>query len=301
MTEFKIKLVKYYTGAPDPLIIDRFMFSSAFSAEESDALLCLQPDESLFHFNGPKALYWQEARANLALYRSSDFRKCMKRLESRQFLSRWNPDPEYQVPHITHWDKLSMNKNPDRSDKAVTVISNCGPPLKRLLKINQAINLRTRFAVHPNVDLFGNRKIWNKFRKNIFSLPKCPANYQGEIPGSWGMGAKLKVISKYKAMVCMENAQEPYYFTEKYLDAVRAGCIPIYHAHETVHNGVLRGAKWVDPADFRFNVGTTLKFALAQNIEDYWEVNEKWLEGEAVAATNFYSVFNKIGLILSLQ
>lgn len=299
MRQFKIKLVRYYAGAPDPLDIDGFVFSSAFIEEESDALLCLQPDASLFHFRGRKALYWQEARANLALYRSSDFRKCMKRLESKQFLSHWNPEPAYQVPHITHWDRLTMNKSPDRINKAVSVVSNCGPPFKRLLMHNQAINLRTSFAVHPYVALFGNRKMWSKFRKTIFSFPNCPTNYLGEIPGSWGTGVKLEAISKYKAMVCMENTQEPNYFTEKFVDAVRAGCIPIYYAHETVRNGILRGAKWIDPADFFFNVDATLNYALTQNIQDYWETNEKWLQSDAVATTNFYAVFKRIGEIFT--
>ena len=257
--------------------------------------MCLQPDDSLYNFKGPRALYWQEAKANLALYRSADLRKCVKRLETRQFLTHWNPDPKYQVPHITHWDKLSMNEAPDRLDKAVAVISNCGPLLKRLLKNSQSINLRTEFAISQNVDLFGNRKIWSGFRKSIFSLPKCPDNYRGEIPGSWGASAKLNVISKYKAMVCLENAQEPNYFTEKFVDAVRAGCIPIYNAHETVRNGILKDAKWVDPSDFKFRVNDTLRFAFAENVEDYRDANRKWLESDAVTATNFYAVFKRIG------
>jgi hypothetical protein len=301
MTEFKIKLVNYYAGAADPLFIDGFVFSSAFSKDESGALLYLQPDDSLFHFKGPKALYCQESKANLALYRSSYFRKCMKRLEPGQFLSHWNTDPKYQVPHITHWDRPSINKNPDRKEKAVAVISNCGPLIKRILKNNQAINLRMDFAVHPEVDLFGDRKTWGRFRKSIFAFPHCPGNYRGEIPGNWGGGPKLEVISRYKAMVCMENTQEPHYFTEKFVDAARAGCIPIYHAHETVRNRVLRGAKWVDPADFQFNVDGTLKFALGQKIEDYWNANGKWLESEAISDTNFYSVFERIGEILLCQ
>lgn len=298
MPKFKIKLVKYYVGAPDPLTIDEFVFSSAFAEAECDAFLSLQPDDSFLRFKGPKALYWQESRANMAFDRSYDLRKCIRLLESKQFLSHWNFEPEYRVPHITHWDRLIMNKNHDRINKAVSVVSNCGPLIKRLLKNNWAINLRTKFAVHPDVDLFGKKEAWNKFRKNFFSLPKCPANYMGEIPGSWGAGAKLEVISKYKVMVCMENTQEPNYFTEKFVDAVRSGCIPIYHAHKTVRNGVLRGAKWVDPSDFRFNVDATLQFALTQNIEDYWSVNEKWLDSDEVLATDFCAVFRRIGEIL---
>jgi hypothetical protein len=36
----------------------------------------------------------------------------------------------------------------------------------------------------------------------------------------------------------------------QFVDAVMAGCVPIYHAHETVRDTVLVGARWVDPAEF---------------------------------------------------
>jgi len=37
----------------------------------------------------------------------------------------------------------------------------------------------------------------------------------------------------------------------KIVYAVRAGCIPVYHAHATVKTSFLSGARWIDPADFR--------------------------------------------------
>jgi hypothetical protein len=44
----------------------------------------------------------------------------------------------------------------------------------------------------------------------------------------------IRFLSAYKVAICLENCVEPYYFTEKFINAVRAACIPVYHAHATV-------------------------------------------------------------------
>ena len=299
MSDFRIRLVKYYAGQPDPFILGRFLFSSGLAERECDALLCLAPDESLFSFKGPRALYWQEARANLALFHRSLFRRYVRLAASGQFLSHWNPDRRFYVPHVTHWDTLAINKNPGREDKGIAVVSNRGSSMRRLLGTHRATDLRTRFATHSRVDLYGKEAIWRRFPRGLFAIPGCPGNYRGEVPGTWGPGAKLELASKYKVMICMENTVEPWYFTEKFVDAVRAGCVPIYNAHETVRNGILQGAKWVDPGDFQFNVDHTLELALGERIEEYWAANEAWLGSAPVAETNYYSVFRRIGEILS--
>jgi Glycosyltransferase family 10 (fucosyltransferase) C-term len=298
----RIKMLNYYSYSPEPVIIDNFYFSAELPLSDADALLCLQPDDFFFRFKGPRAFYWQEPLSSFSGLRARKLRLFTKRLEKREILCHWNPDSLYRVPHITHMSEVSIRKEINRINRTVAVISNYGSTYKRLIRKEFFCNLRIKFALNAEVDLYGNKEQWHKFRLKLIAQPKCPSNFKGEIPGSWGLsGSKLDVISRYKAVICMENTIEPYYFTEKFVDAVRAGCIPIYHAHKTVRNGVLRGAKWVDPADFRFNVVDTIQFALAESIDDYWAVNEKWLENEAVSNTNFYQVFMRIGKILKGQ
>jgi len=65
------------------------------------------------------------------------------------------------------------------------------------------------------------------------SRPAAPANYRGEIPGDWPEEQKRELLAGYKVAVCRENSYEPYYFTEKFVEAVCAGCVPVYRAHPT--------------------------------------------------------------------
>jgi hypothetical protein len=92
----------------------------------------------------------------------------------------------------------------------------------------------------------------------------------------------------------------PYYFTEKFVNAARAGCVPIYHAHPTVREGFLKGARWIDSADFKFDVFKTISAALDCNAQAYRERNWQWLSSEQVATTEGYGIWTRIvGLIVS--
>ena len=102
-----------------------------------------------------------------------------------------------------------------------------------------------------------------------------------------------------KSRFAWKTLCEPYYFTEKMVGAAQAGCIPIYRAHPTVRETFLVGAKWVDPADFGFDAGRTLDFALRQNLEEYQEANGRWLQSAAVQSTRVEEVFRRIGDVLS--
>ena len=128
-----------------------------------------------------------------------------------------------------------------------------------------------------------------------------PRNYRGEIRGNWTNDHLLDIFEKYRVAVCLENSCEPYYFTEKMLNAVRAGCIPVYHAHPTVAAGILKDAKWVDPKDHGFDPERTLKFALDQDLREFQETNEKWLLSDAVAATESSRIRVQIAEILESQ
>ena len=108
-------------------------------------------------------------------------------------------------------------------------------------------------------------------------------------------------MSNYKATICLENIVEPHYFTEKFYAGVQARCIPIYHAHDTVKNQILKGALWVDPIDFDFDVNKTLEFALAQDRDEYVEANLNWLKTPLATSAELSRVFLRLGKILEHQ
>ena len=62
-----------------------------------------------------------------------------------------------------------------------------------------------------------------------------PANFRGKPTGLSDYDIEfIRFLSTCKVAVCLENCTEENYFTEKFVNAVRAGCIPVYHAHESV-------------------------------------------------------------------
>jgi hypothetical protein len=267
-----------------------------WSPDEAQALLSMwEPDQELLEFDGPKAWFCCEPRSTCDLYDTGKWRRVTDRLEPHEILHHRHPGPECRVPHITHWGELSMDESADRQNRAIAVVSkHGGTPRKRW----QEMQLRVDFATHELVDLYGREDSWRKFRRRTFSWPGPPENYCGEIPGSWGREAKLEKMAGYRVAVCLENTCEPHYFTEKFVDAVRAGCIPVYHAHETVRDGILRDASWVDPADYDMDVEATLRAALDGDPEVYRERNAEWLQSDEVKATSDVAVYERIGEIL---
>jgi hypothetical protein len=98
--------------------------------------------------------------------------------------------------------------------------------------------------------------------------------------------------------VCLENCVEPDYFTEKFVNAVRAGCIPVYHAHPTLRGRLLRNAKWVDPDDFRFSARRTIEYALVQDQNSYRSINDAWLTSGVLTDTDDQKVLPKLHKII---
>jgi hypothetical protein len=94
--------------------------------------------------------------------------------------------------------------------------------------------------------------------------------------------------------VCLENACAPYWFTEKFVNAARAGCVPVYYAHPTVRDTFLKGAKWIDPADFSFNVSATLQAAEECDAEAFRDQNHRWLQNGLLQTTEGYAVWSRI-------
>ncbi len=108
---------------------------------------------------------------------------------------------------------------------------------------------------------------------------------------------QVQFLSRYRVSVCLENSIEPYYFTEKFLNAARSGCIPIYHAHPTVRDGILNGAAWVDPANYDFDAGKTIRAALSSPLAEFQLANQKWLTQDVVNKTHFDGVWTTLARI----
>jgi hypothetical protein len=154
---------------------------------------------------------------------------------------------------------------------------------------------------NPLVDLFG-RSSWKNYRAAWYNLAGAPANYKGEIQGDWPADQKRTLMSQYKVCVCLENMNEPGYFTEKFVEAVTAGCIPVFRAPSDIRDTFLKGAFWFDPSD-PSNLGPrAISAALEADLEKCQEANEKWMrESVALHSTHSKEVFRKIGRIFSVK
>jgi hypothetical protein len=154
------------------------------------------------------------------------------------------------------------------------------------------------------VELFGRLDAWASFRHfPKLWIQRPPDNYRGQAsPGADIYDDEhMRFLSRYKVAVCLENSVEPHYFTEKFVNAARAGCIPVYHPHPTVRNRFLVGAKWVDPADFDFSPERTIKFALAADQSAFREKNDEWLRSGILAETDDRNLFSRLHTIIEAK
>jgi hypothetical protein len=275
---------------------EQAIFSTDFSTEEADALLCYwSPSSELFTFPRRKVWYCCEPQCQFRGLGGGTWPKIKARLAPDEFLWHGHPDKRYRVPHVTHFEPLVMNINQDRSDKAIAIVSNYGgAPWKR----HPDLSYRNRVITNPSVDLYG-RDGWQRYRSRWYSRAKTPVNYKGEIPGDWPAGEKRQLMSKYKVAICLENMNEPYYFSEKFVEAVMAGCIPVYRAHPTIRNSVLRGAAWCDPTDVGSDPHEVIIEALARDLASVQQTNLAWSINQNVASTHASAVFARIGEILA--
>ena len=144
-----------------------------------------------------------------------------------EWLHYAHPLPDYRVPHATHCGSTAFNDQADRRLESVAVVSNSGG---RYLVLRPGLRLRNRFVTHPLVWLHGRRSGWSGFRKwGPLSRASLPGNYRGELDWKRGWMAEdqVKFLEAYKVAVCLENSIEPFYFTEKFVNAARAGCRPL--------------------------------------------------------------------------
>jgi len=260
-----------------------------------DAMICWwEFTDEFLEFKGPKIFYCCEPSFYFRGWRSSkrELRKRLHSLRADEFAWHYHENPEMRVEHETSdfSDKKQIS-DLNRVRNAATVVSNLGHPLTRSVGKQK----RVQFIVQSRCDIFGSTRAWNNFRLTLFSKPNFPKNYKGECP----VGGKRWSLSNYHACICFENSSEPEYFTEKFPDAVRAGCVPIYHPHPIVREKFLNGAVWVDPMDYGLDPVATVKAALELDREQVAAQNAKWLrENPNLQLTKVESIYSKMVDIL---
>lgn len=295
-SKIKIKLISPWTRRVET---DNAVFDAAIHSSEADALLCeWAPHADLFTFPRRKAWYCCEPWCQFRGLRTGNRRWSNLRnlLRADEFLNHSHPNSQFRVPHITHFEDLAINQNDIRMDRAIAIVSNHGgSPWRR----HPGISFRNRFITRPGVDLFG-RSGWRHYRAGRFSLrPSAPRNYQGELPGDWPAEGKRELMARYRVAICMENMNEPYYITEKIVEAVSAGCVPVYRSEAGLRDTVLKGAAWIDPVHYDGSPERTMRAAFEVDPDEFRRRNAIWLRGEALAATSQSAVFRRIAAILS--
>lgn len=291
--KLKVRVVSPWFGE---LETEEAFFSVHLPTEKADVLLCdWAPSEELFTFPRRKAWYCCEPLCQFQGLGGGSWPGIRVHLAPHEFLCHNHPDMRYRVPHVTHFEPLEMKRDGERKDRAIAIVSNHGGnPLKR----HRDLTYRNEFITHPQVDLFG-RSGWARYRRRWFTCSGKPTNYQGELPGDWPASGKRELMARYKVAVCLENMNEPFYFTEKFVEAVCAGCIPVYRADPTVAAGVLKGARWIDPADYSNDPEQTLRAALSADLKTFRAVNLEWLHSASLAQTCHANVFRNIGKLLA--
>jgi hypothetical protein len=274
-------------------------FSRDITEAKADALLSeWAPSEELFTFRGRKAWYCCEPQCQFRGLQGGRWPDIKARLGPHEFLYHGHPEEKFRVPHITHFEDLRMNQNLQRRDRAIAIVSNHGGSP---LRCHPDIRYRNGLITIPDVDLFG-RSSWRTYRRNWYSLAKAPKNYRGELPGDWSGVEKRNLMAEYKVCICLENMNEPGYFTEKFVEAVLAGCIPVYRATPELRETVLAGACWFDPTDPRWPGEKAILEALQANLRDIQKINQIWIEESTyLRATSMNTVFSKLGRSLALD
>lgn len=279
------------TTKPEKWSDTRIEFDHMISERQSDGVLCWGAiTEEFFAYRGPRVWYFAEPRS-FSASRSRLFRIALRKLKACEWLHHSNPNPNFRVPCVTHYSPLTIAASKEKNGAAVAVVSNYGG---RLWWLRQGARRRNAFILHKGVDLFGNSESWQRFRRWPWSFPRTPSNYCGPWSSNWYLKHHVDMMAKYRANICLENSFEPYYFTEKFVNAARAGCVPIYHAHPTVRDSVLQGAVWIDPSNYSFDVDKTLDAAYKCDAASMREQNYQWLHSDAVSETDGYRIWYRI-------
>jgi hypothetical protein len=299
-TEYRCRVVSQQFNADswNDFRLGSILYSPRVPLEEADALLVLyDPSDELLRFTGPKLWFTIEPSWHSHFHSHTVGKRLVQDLDATERAFYGHPDARYRVPHPTYTGTLSRPRAGSVERSVVATVNNFGG---RLWFLKSHFRTRNRMILDRRVELFGLPKAWAQFRH----FPKLwirrpPDNYVGRATPAHDDDDRIRFLSAYKVAVCLENCTETNYFTEKFVYAVRAGCVPVYHAHASVKTSFLSGAKWIDPADFAFSPRRTIDFALNQDQMEFRSINDAWLESGILADTDELKVVPKLHKIIS--
>ena len=303
-TEYSCRILSQQFNADswDDFRLDGILYSARVPLAKADALLVLyDPSDELLKFDGPKLWFTIEPSWHLHFRSHPVGKRLVRELHASERAFYAHPDATYRILHPTYSGSVSRPRAPSVRPAAVATVNNFGG---RLWFLKSHFRLRNRMIFDRRVTLFGKPDAWANFRHfPKLWIQRPPDNYAGKASPSADVFSEenIRFLSSYKVAVCLENCSEPHYFTEKFVNAVRAGCIPVYHAHATVKDSLLSGARWVDPAEFGFSSRRTVEFAMDQDQTKFRSVNDAWLESGILADTDDLKVFGKLHEILSAK
>jgi len=261
-----------------------------------DAMICWwEFTEEFLHFRGPKLFYCCEPSFYFRGWRSSkrELKRRLQSLRADEFAWHFHENEQMRVEHETSaFSDHTLPMGDHAIKNAATVLGNLGRPFFR----NKGRQKRLKFIIESGCHIYGPNKNWESFQLNLFSKKGFPVAYQGECSHP----QKISTLSRYHACICFENSSEPEYFTEKFPDAVRAGCIPIYHPHPVVKEKFLAGAVWVDPMDYGLDARETLKAALSMDRVKIAKQNLEWINSNRfLQRTKVEKIYEKLVGILN--
>jgi len=96
---------------------------------------------------------------------------------------------------------------------------------------NQGLHIKTKML--SIIASYKNQSIGHKLRHEVIS------KYRKQIDGLFGNGYqfiqnKITGLQDYRFHIVIENIQNDYYFSEKLIDALITGCIPIYYGMDSI-------------------------------------------------------------------
>ena len=262
--------------------------------EDADAICAVELPVTRYHL--PQAIQASSKKGLLIVQEPSVVRpfhnktKFLNRFSRRFEVGRASSSPLIPWPAL-YLDQFEGNSKAPKLPRACLISSN-----KVSFVSGELYSLRRRVVdANPKVDLFGagwNSSKWNRIKQCVFELyigllsaqptnPLMAVRFLSNVRHSYGPVAdKLSTNSNYKATVVIENSRE--YMSEKLLEAIAAGSIPVYVGPDVTQFGIPEEiVVQVNPDVQSVNEGVAKALAMDYGI---WSQRcERWLDSKTKA------------------
>ena len=199
----------------------------------------------------------------------------------------WLKQNQNQFTKIfTYCDDIIDNKRYFKLNYASNIPSTIDKDLKMKKKLCTVIAGNKQ--VNHELSLYPHRKEAIKWfenhHPNEFDLygigwdPKEYPSYRGRID------SKLKVLKGYRFSICYENIRDINgYITEKIIDCLKAGCVPVYWGAKNISDHIPKGC-FIDKRDFADyeSLYTYLKEMTDEKYQEYLKSIEEFFNSEKV-------------------